>query len=138
MTTSRPCGPLNISWSACLRVFRATFILGIAAAALEREESDLSKRLIGMTTGPSEHARLTCEASLMGVAAAKNSAEILSILLDRAMSAGTQDQYGTSPLHVAAAHNCKEAAELIVSRGVDISMNATTTCGVTGCAFRRF
>lgn len=106
-------------------------ILGIAAAALEREESDLSKRLIGMTTGPLEHARLTCEASLMGVAAAKNSTEILSILLDHTMSAGTQDQYGTSPLHVAAVHNCKEAAELIVSRGVDINMNATTTCGVT-------
>ncbi len=106
-------------------------ILGMAAGAVERGKIDHAKRLISMVTPPLDHTRLTCEASLMGKAAAKNSAEILGILLDGSMAANIPDKHGTTPLHVAAANNSMDAVEVILTRGVDIDINVTTPCGVT-------
>ena len=110
-------------------------ILGMAAGAVERGKMDHAKRLIGMVTPPLEHTRLTCEASLMGKAAAKNSAEIMGMLLDGSMAANIPDKHGTTPLHVAAANNSTEAVELIMTRSVDIDINVRTTCGVTPLHF---
>ncbi len=106
-------------------------ILGMAAGALKREKVELAKRLIGMAVPPLEHTRMTCKASLMGTAAAGNYAEIVGMLLDGSMAAGITDKHGVTPLHMAAKRNSAEAVEVMMSRGVDININAATTCGVT-------
>jgi len=95
-------------------------LLGMAAGLLSYEYADLAKSVIAMTSGPLEHARRTCQDSLMGAAARENNTEILKILLQRGMDAGVQDQHGWSPLHVAASQNADSAAKFLISHGVDI------------------
>ncbi|KAK1749906.1 ankyrin repeat-containing domain protein [Echria macrotheca] len=106
-------------------------ILGMAAAALDYDGDDHAKRLIAMVQSPLQHTAPACERSLMGKAAAKNKTEILDILFDGSMSAAVSDRNGYTPLHVAAQHNSTEAAELIIRRGLDVDINATTAAGLT-------
>jgi len=106
-------------------------ILGMAAIALEHERSEYAKRFIRMVAPPLEHTSVTCATSLMGRAVAMDNAEIVGMLLDGSMSAAIPDKNGYTLLHIAAEKNAKEVAELILSRGVGVDINAMTTVGVT-------
>ncbi|KAK0620819.1 ankyrin repeat-containing domain protein [Immersiella caudata] len=104
-------------------------ILGTAATALRLDQVEMAKRLIAMAPDPLEHMRLTCRASLIGTAVAKNDEEVLTILLQRGMSANAKDKHGWSPLHVAAGNDSQDATELLIRHGADV--NATTLRGLT-------